>query len=194
MRESLHCSLHRSRGCLLQQSLSSRSPRSSCHWMPARAKRRQPSNNTVLPHELWSFLFLTEQQAAPEIARCVSALIVMAWQNVVVERDISVVTEVQRRADGQLATGRLSSRCRAAIDGPPPQKDRAGRVDGVLATIAKERCMRRRRQDAPSWGPPRGAQGRTPQRAACRAPRPFVRGLPPPPLQGRLDPDAANPL
>ena len=59
---------------------------------------QQPSNNTLWPRTLWSPLLSVEQQAAPYIVRRMVALIVRAWQNAVVERDLVVVTEVGRRA------------------------------------------------------------------------------------------------
>ena len=49
-------------------------------------------------------LLLAQQEAAPDLTRCMSALIVMAWRKSSVERDLAVVTEVERRVDGQLGT------------------------------------------------------------------------------------------
>eukprot|EP00974_Lingulodinium_polyedra_P104764 10142986-Lingulodinium_polyedra.AAC.1 len=67
------------------------------------------------------------QRSVPELARCTSALLAIVWQNDSVERDFAVVTEVERRSDGHLGMWRLSSSCRAAIEGPAPPKAREGR-------------------------------------------------------------------
>ena len=94
-----------------------------------------------------------------------------------VEHDLAVVTEVERRVDGPLGTTRPSSL---------QQKECSGRLQVVLAIVAKERCMQRRRQAAPSPGVLRGSQGSMPQRANRRPPGPLARVLPPPLAAQRL--------
>ena len=84
--------------------------------------RHQPNARTLEPQEFWPPLLLAELRATPDVNRCIAALIVMAWQSAAVERDLAIVAEVDRRADGQLGMTRLPNRCRAAIEGPTPDE------------------------------------------------------------------------
>ena len=88
--------------------------------------KSNPQRRTLPPHEFWPELLRAEASTVPVLKRCMCALLVVAFQNASVERDLSVLKLVSERACGQLGMERLSARCRAAIDGPVAEKRRWG--------------------------------------------------------------------
>ena len=139
--------------------------------------KANPQRRTLVPHEFWPELLSSEGGAVPTLQRCMSALLVVAFQNAAVERDLAVLKQVRERASGQLGTERLSARCRAAIDGPVAEKKRGSKLEGVLLTFAQEWGTRaQRRVRARRTGPPL-PQGHVPQRARRGGESALVKGM-----------------
>ena len=107
--------------------------------------QHQPSTLTLHPHDFWPPLLLAHWSAAPDLCRCIGAMIILSWQNAAVERDLAVLTKIRDRAAGRLGMWRLAARCRIAIDGPKADKQRVARLSGVLRTIAKDWFLHRNR-------------------------------------------------
>ena len=73
--------------------------------------KSNPQRRTLAPHEFWPELLVSESGVVPTLQRCISALLVVAFQNAAVERDLAVLKQVRERACGQLGTERLSAPC-----------------------------------------------------------------------------------
>ena len=127
--------------------------------------KSNPQRRTLPPHEFWPELLRTEASTVPVLMRCMCALLVVAFQNASVERDLSVLKLVSERACGQLGMERLSARCRAAIDGPVAEKKRGVKLDGMLLAFAQEWGARAQRRVRGARAGPLQPQGRMPQRA-----------------------------
>ena len=76
-----------------------------------------PATINSAAHEFWPPLLSAHRAHAPELCRCMAAMISMSWQNAVVERDIAIVKRVSDVAHGSLQHERLDSRCRIVVDG-----------------------------------------------------------------------------
>jgi hypothetical protein len=147
--------------------------------------RSSPQTAMLSTHEFWPPLLVRMRGTAPELFRCIATFLVLAWQNAQVERDLAIIGKVSARSEGALGQSRLDSRCRAAIDGPEPTKERQHRVRGVIKTVTKEWCLRQRRQRAPGVTGPRGAQGAVPSRGQRRPPGPLVQAVATPGRESR---------
>ena len=123
-----------------------------------------PATTTQAPHKFWPPLLAAQWAQAPEMCRRNAAVIVLAWQNASVERDLAVLTRVRERAASQLGMTRLSARCRAVIEGPEPSKKRGEPVTGIVKRSAKLWWAKRSQQAHPRTGTPRGLQGPLPKR------------------------------
>ena len=123
-----------------------------------------PATINSAAHEFWPPLLSAHRAHAPELCRCMAAMISMSWQNAVVERDIAIVKRVSDVAHGSLQHERLDSRCRIVVDGECEEKSRGERIGGIVGAVAQEWCRRQRRQRSPALSGKRGLQGDVPLR------------------------------
>jgi hypothetical protein len=134
---------------------------------------KDPTQACQLPYEFWPGIIQAHEGHAPEICRCLSTFITLAWQNASVERDLSIIKHVKQEAIN-LSTQHLDGRARIIIEGPEVHKPRGNDLsDPFLRATAKTWTAMARRQIAPHPGTPRGKQGSVPQRAPLRSPGPL---------------------
>lgn len=109
---------------------------------------------SYLRHSFWPSLLLQIRSTTPCCYRVTAACIILSYQNTDMERDLALLKRAHERSQGQCGDETTDRRARIRIEGPACSKDRNGRVDEFLQSVAEEWGSAKRRQANPCGSKP----------------------------------------